>query len=376
MDFKIDRKLYTIFPFLPESQKFVEENFNSIEDLVSGPRGSIIREKTLKRITNALLNHEIKEINKISDPILIKEDLVSYGLARLVVSCIKNPDIIKRLTRYESERAFFYLSTEDTDSDAGSAANFENFYSPLCMYIAHKVGIDIEGNRIPLINYIECTAPLRETRWHLVNRELKKGNVIIANVSQSDEKDELIELIKQRIRYLSQIELPKKVTPTLCKLFSEEIEKTNTLYNEISVQNYGEIQEGAFPPCIQDLTASLMNGKNLTHLGRFALTSFLHNIGMSINQIAELYARSPDFDPLKTMYQVEHITGREGTGTEYNCPACAAMETNSLCINQDKICAFVNHPLTYYKKKKNYLLRNNSKESKKEVDEKPSIGQS
>jgi DNA primase large subunit len=92
---------------------------------------------------------------------------------------------------------------------------------------------------------------------------------------------------------------------------------------------------------------------------------------MNTNQIAELYARSPDFDPQKTMYQVEHITGRQGTSTEYNCPACAGMETNSLCINQDKICAFVNHPLTYYKKKKNYLLQNESKESQKKGEEKP-----
>ncbi|MDO8871337.1 MAG: DNA primase large subunit PriL [Methanoregula sp.] len=363
MDFKIDRLLYTIFPFLPESQNFVEKNFNSIEDLVSGPRETIIRGKTLRRITNALLNHEIKEINKISDPILIKEELISYGLARLIVSCIKNPDIIKRLTRYESERAFFYLINEGQE-ETGSAANFKDFYSPLSRHIAHAIGIDIEGNRIQLVNYIDCTAPLHETRWNLVNRELKKGYVIISNVSHSDEKDELIELIKQRIQYILQKDLPKKVPSSLCQLFAEEINKTNILYQEISLQNFGEIEEGAFPPCIHALIESLTKGTNLTHAGRFALTTFLHNIGMNVNEIAELYSRSPDFDISKTMYQVEHITGRGGSGTEYNAPACPGMVTTALCVNRDKICEYVNHPLNYYKKKKYFLEKETGGKSK------------
>jgi DNA primase large subunit len=52
------------------------------------------------------------------------------------------------------------------------------------------------------------------------------------------------------------------------------------------------------------------------------------------------------------MYQVEHITGRGGSGTEYTAPACAAMKTTGLCIRPDTICEKVNHPLSYYKLKK------------------------
>ena len=71
---------------------------------------------------------------------------------------------------------------------------------------------------------------------------------------------------------------------------------------------------------------------------------------MDNDRIAELYARSPDFDREKTMYQVGHITG--GGGTEYTAPACAAMRTTGLCIRPDKICETINHPLSYYRKKK------------------------
>jgi DNA primase large subunit len=78
---------------------------------------------------------------------------------------------------------------------------------------------------------------------------------------------------------------------------------------------------------------------------------------MDVPAIAQLYARSPDFDPEKTMYQVEHITGRGGSSTEYTTPACAAMQTTGLCVHRDPLCERVSHPLSYYKAKKSRPLK-------------------
>ena len=46
------------------------------------------------------------------------------------------------------------------------------------------------------------------------------------------------------------------------------------------LQQFGAIEESAFPPCMQALITALTAGTNLTHAGRFALTTFLHTIGM------------------------------------------------------------------------------------------------
>ena len=135
------------------------------------------------------------------------------------------------------------------------------------------------------------------------------------------------------------------------------------------LQQFGSIEESAFPPCMQALITALTAGVNLTHAGRFALTTFVHTVGMDVPAIAQLYARSPDFDPEKTMYQVEHITGRGGSGTEYTTPACAAMRTTGLCVNRDQICERVNHPLSYYKGKKREM---SGKGMKKESPKAPS----
>jgi DNA primase large subunit len=147
-------------------------------------------------------------------------------------------------------------------------------------------------------------------------------------------------------------DLPHKVPPSICEHFSQSIGNLKKMYQEQMLRQFGAIEESAFPPCMQALITALTAGTNLTHAGRFALTTFVHAIGMDIIGIAELYARSPDFDQEKTMYQVEHITGRGGSGTEYTTPACAAMRTTGLCINSDGLCERVNHPLSYYTAKK------------------------
>jgi DNA primase large subunit len=105
-----------------------------------------------------------------------------------------------------------------------------------------------------------------------------------------------------------------------------------------------------FPPCIRALLAGTQNGINLPHSGRFALVSFLHALGMDSEQIMELFAKSPDFDPSKSSYQVKHITG-EVSGTEYTPPECSTMKSYGLCFEPDDLCGNekVVHPLIYYR---------------------------
>jgi hypothetical protein len=81
---------------------------------------------------------------------------------------------------------------------------------------------------------------------------------------------------------------------------------------------------------------------------RFALTSFLANIGLDKEQIMDLYRMAPDFREDLTRYQVEHITG--GSGTEYTAPSCKTMMTYGNCSGKNPQCEWVTHPLSYYRK--------------------------
>jgi DNA primase large subunit len=164
----------------------------------------------------------------------------------------------------------------------------------------------------------------------------------------------------------SSYDVPKGI----CERLSPRVAQLKKAYQEQMLQQFGTIEESAFPPCMQALITALTSGTNLTHAGRFSITTFLHTIGMDVSGIAALYARSPDFDPEKTMYQVEHITGRGGSGTEYNAPACAAMRTTGLCVHRDPLCEKIAHPLSYYKVKK----RDSSRKGPQKAEDKGAEG--
>ena len=127
-------------------------------------------------------------------------------------------------------------------------------------------------------------------------------------------KNERYELLRERIRVLLRRDLPHRVPKEICERLAPRAAEIKKAYQEQMLRQFGKVEESAFPPCMQALITALAAGTNLTHAGRFSLTAFLHNIGMDTTGIAELYARSPDFDIEKTMYQVEHITGRGGSG--------------------------------------------------------------
>ena len=100
-----------------------------------------------------------------------------------------------------------------------------------------------------------------------------------------------------------------------------------------------------------DVLANAQNGVNLPHSGRFALVSFLHTIGLNLEQILALFAQSPDFDESKSIYQIKHITGELNGSDGYTPPECGTMKTNGICYEPDNLCAkdTVNHPLTWFR---------------------------
>jgi DNA primase large subunit len=209
--------------------------------------------------------------------------------------------------------------------------------------VAASIGIDPEARELPVMEYVELVPQLREDRWRLVNRQVSKGRVKLG-------EDDLEELIRERIRHLLQRQLPLPVPGQACETLSPLVSDITASYQATILRDFGEVEEGAFPPCLQALVGAITAGTNLPHAGRFAITAFLHNIGMNPVQIVEIFARAPDFDPEKTRYQVEHISGRGGT--EYTAPSCATLRTTGFCVKRDSICDRVNHPLSYYRIKK------------------------
>jgi DNA primase large subunit len=323
MDYSPSAKELSHFPFLKKAQDHIKKSFPPIDQLLKEEKGTHLTGLAVRRINQALASKKtIAAHFQHRDD----EEIASYVLARIIVSCVQDKQLYDRLTRYEAERAYYFLNAETgSESEKGwneNAVLDDDQNSRIASYIAAEFRIDLSKDRMPLSGYVEIR------------------------------KEELLELLRERIRVILRRDLPYNVPKSICQQLAPVAESIKKEYQEQMLRQFGSIEESAFPPCMQALVSALTAGTNLTHAGRFALTTFVHTVGMDVPAIAELYARSPDFDPEKTMYQVEHITGRGGSGTEYTAPACAAMRTTGLCVNRDPLCERVNHPLSYYKVKK------------------------
>jgi DNA primase large subunit len=364
MDYSPSAKELSHFPFLKKAQEHIKKSFPPIDQLLKLEKGTFLTGLAVRRINQALASKKT-----IAAHFQHRDDdeIAGYVLARIIVSCVQDKQLYDRLTRYEAERAYYFLSSETgSESEKGwneNAVLDSEQNSRIANYIAAEFRIDLSRDRMPVNDYIEIVSVLHEERFKLVNRRVHKGFVAIR-------KEELLELLRERIRVILRRDLPYNVPKTICQQLAPVAESIKKEYQAQMLRQFGSIEENAFPPCMQALITALTAGTNLTHAGRFSLTTFVHTVGMDVPAIAHLYARSPDFDPEKTMYQVEHITGRGGSGTEYTAPACAAMRTTGLCVNRDQLCERVNHPLSYYKiKKKEMAAKGIPKESLKTPSE-------
>ncbi|KAF5041807.1 Eukaryotic and archaeal DNA primase, large subunit [anaerobic digester metagenome] len=345
MPVAFDEKDLARFPFLLEAQaKIAGSQLNQLESFLASDVGARIIRRATDRIEAALTippqgqnDHFRLSQAETSNPL---ESLYTYGMARIIASCLGDRSAIERLISYESRRSSFFLMSDESDETAeADAAKSEA--------VAAQLGLSLSEGTVAVPAYVEMVAGLREPLWRLVNREVHRGLVRVYPT-------ELEVLLRERIRVVIRARGLPPVPPEVCVLLASSIEHLTAVLQAQMLRDLGPVDESRYPPCMNALLAALLSGKNLTHMGRFALTAFLHTIGLSTTQIVEVYQRSPDFDIEKTLYQVEHISGR--SGTEYTPPSCATMLTNGLCVGQDGLCERIGSPLGYYRKKKKRTL--------------------
>jgi DNA primase large subunit len=325
MRVQLDRRDLARYPFLKEAQEWVAGRTGTLGQFLATTYGKLAARNGARRVIGAITGEDPAITLGSMEP---ERDVFSYALARILVSCTKERGVIDRLTRFEAARAWGFLQEEEEAKRA---------------YVCGSIGIDPGAREIPVMEYVELVPQLRDDRWRLVNRAVSEGMVQVG-------EDELEELVRERIRHVLQRQLPLPVPSQACEALAPLLADISASFQATVMRDFGDVEEGAFPPCLQALLGAITAGTNLPHAGRFAIVAFLHNIGMKPVQVMEVFARAPDFDPEKTRYQVEHISGRGGT--EYTAPSCATLRTTGFCVNRDSTCERVNHPLSYYRLKK------------------------
>lgn len=273
---------------------------------------------------------------------MAKKSVLAYLFSRVLVSCLE--DWVRRKYAVKEARRYRKLmEDEDTSRIEHVVGLFSADFGIEAYY--NKDEYDV---RVHVSSYLKAPSKIKDERWRLLNRELIDGYVEIST-------KEFIRLVEEYLkeRLEEKLTVTKEIKELLDPYLKDIIPVVEAEKKKAGRIKFKKTDWECFPPCMSQILEDLQSGVNIPHTARFAITSFLLNINLDVEQIISLFSSAPDFDEEKTRYQVEHIAGDKGT--EYDCPACDTMKTYHNCYANCN----TYHPLSYYEQ----CIRNKEKRS-------------
>jgi DNA primase large subunit len=328
------------YPFTLEASEYVSRIGLEVHEL-SDPDYSEITKRAVERVKEAIVRGRVSWKGEKRSDI----EIFSYPVALFFVSKIRDGFLTRRYVLAEAERAYSLLQKEDEAMLIGIASHVFDWKTQILPRNAGRPS----GFTLHFIHYLKNSTVFNDDKWKLVNRTMADGEVYLQQPEYARLLSEEVKThMYQRLRDTPEIELPPSLTERVAYLTKALEMRKATLPRGGPPRG---IFRDAYPPCIAELYKALIEGQNLSHFGRFTLTSFLLNIGMQIDAVVELYTSVSDFDESLTRYQVRHIAGTTGSGVQYRAPNCKTVKTHGLCPGPDSLCSQVSRPLSYYRTK-------------------------
>jgi len=334
MESALSSEDFAKYPFLKQAFKQIEELQFTIGSLASEKP---VFDRAQERVNKAILDVNTGEIVKDK-----ATEISSFAASLILVIATKNSWIKKRYALAVAKTAHLQMLKPKEKIES----------------IAKDFDWDIaEGNphkdfRIGFSVYLNNAAHMHGSEWKLVNQIMDKGMVYL-------NRDKVIRLLQEEVKRRIEKRLDVSEIKNLPKEITAIAEGIMKLSQEIMGQEIEEMPkvviQAAFPPCINALYADAAQSHHLSHIGRFTLTSFLVNIGMTPEGLNDMYKTFSDYNERLTRYQIEHIAGERGSGTKYTCPQCSVLQTHGVCKNRDALCRSIYHPLRYYQRKQKSL---------------------
>ena len=327
------------YPFLKETKEYIKDSHISLNDIVKTNFSDVL-DRGKRRIIDALDGKE----TAYDEP---EREIFSYSIANIMLSCIKDEYLIRKYALSESKRIYISARKED-----------DNFIEKIAANLGVKSKKDDKPSeyKMHFTDYLRYSSKMKDPRWELINKQVHKGYVCLS-------KENFLRLLEEVYRRRINNNLPINIPNELCKnkeiekdigKIKDKLNKKKASFAEVQYgSSIGKVNKDYFPPCMKFLASEITEGNNVSHSGRFALTSFLYSIGMQKDEIMQIYRSAPDFSEAKTKYQVEHITG--SNGTIYSCPSCSTMKTYGNCnmTEENKECRWAFSPrMQYYEKVK------------------------
>jgi len=335
---KLDAATY---PFISLASKLVKELEESLGiNVILSPESEVVR-RSVERIREAVYSRVTSVYKRDLDV-----EILSHPVALLLIKYMNNTRLINVYAEAEKNRILVNLLKEDFEKMMSLAVDGFNWH----------VRREEDYLLIRFDDYLKTSVNVLDAYWKLVNRKLVNGYVELPRKDFSRLLAEAYRVrILERADQAEQVQIPSALKPII-----EELDKeVQGILPKVDVHTtyVNKYEPSAFPPCISKLLEDAEKGKNLPHMARFTLATFLISIGKRPEELLEVFRKMPDFDENKTLYHLRHIAGEIGSRTRYSPPGCATLRTFSLCMADDALCQKVKHPLIYYSKKLKLLKR-------------------
>ena len=337
MESALSSEDFAKYPFLKQASKQIEELQFTIGSLASEKP---IFNRALERVNKAILDVNTGEMVKDR-----ATEISSFAASLIIIIATKNSWIKKRYALAVAKTAHTQMLQPGTTKEKieSIAKDFDWDIADGKPYKDFRIGFSV---------YLKNAAHMHGSEWKLVNQIMDKGNVYL-------NRDKVVRLLQEEVRRRVEKRLDVSEIKNLPGEITSIAEGLMKLAQEIMGQEIEEMPkiviQAAFPPCINALYADAAQAHHLSHIGRFTLTSFLVNIGMTPEGLNDMFKTFSDYNERLTRYQIEHIAGERGSGTKYTCPQCSVLQTHGVCKNKDDLCRSIYHPLRYYQRKQKSL---------------------
>jgi DNA primase large subunit len=329
---------------------------------------------------NTTLERGLLSLNPSRKPETI---MLAYPTARMFISILSNEYLLRRFANAVSKYAGAMLDRENDGKVLLLATTPGNMGEKPWQLVYRKAtparkdyiaGVIYEW-KLFFTDYIGVAQNFHDEKWKLVNRRLKEGWVHllkpdVARLMEEALKTRIIRSGLKPTRELPRLEdLPPNLKHALERI-SIKVKKWSTEFQSYDTEGIGA-GEIAYPGCMKQIFNKLSEGIGISHSERLALVFFLSNIGKDVDEILQVFSKSPDFDAQRSRYYVEHAMGLRGGGTKYKPYGCPKLKTYGLCSPQDDWCKngrigprVLKGPIGYYRSKSWQLSRSKGEEKK------------
>ena len=343
--------LHARYPFLSAARDAVTETDIDLGTLVA--EGAPAVDRGRERVERALLAGVVD--SETPDEWQTDDELLSYPIARILVSLLDSPAAVDKYAAAEAKTAIERLEADIERGDDGLRSTTtprldrETLLAELDLASAVRPEgdsvADPEWFRLTVASYLHLATGARGDRWRLVNREVLAGDVRV-------EREELMRLLRTAIRRRVADGLPfeglEEGEGIAAALEAELADLRRLLSQRADVGEIDFVARELFPPCIENLLQKTEAGVELDAIESFTLMAFLTGIGMDSDEIVAFCANA-SLEPEGIRYQTEYLS--DDRGTQYPPPSCETLSAYGICHNEDDHWKQAAHPLAYYRQR-------------------------